>query len=204
MSSLKDLVKDASALRAAVARAAAANPLPVQVSQDQADQWMAKIYNLFTGVDSSEVDIALCYWSMVNGVGGEDDFSTKPPIVAGGISVPATQVFGDIVPVGIEGTARKFASTMFESYVPAVLKAYPELQTALSHRTAKAGLSHGQGGQVIDFVKGVTSATVGLSGDRNAAKQRLIAMKKAGGLSPGTTAPKVPEVVDEGPVDPRW
>jgi hypothetical protein len=193
---MKALVSDRAKLRAAVQKAVAASSLPGQVSMDQANGWMAEIANLFSGVDRGDVEVALCVWGILHGVGGEDDFATKPPVVAGGKTVAATAVFGKIVPVGVEGKARQFMSTFFESMVPAVLEADPGLQDALAPRCAKAGLSRGQAAQVVDFVRGVQPETAGLNVDRQRAKAVLIAAKNRGGRSPG--GPVSPVVEDLG------
>lgn len=196
---LAELAKDRAALRAAAQALAATIVPPGQISWDEANGYMARIANLFSGEPRVDVELSLAIWGSVNGVGGEDDFGTKPAIVVGSTTVAATDVFGKIVPTGVQGRARQFMSAYFEKDMPAVLDAFPELHDMLAPRVAKAGLNKGQTLQVIDFVKGVTSSTVGLSGDRAAAKARLVSLKSTSGRSPGgAPPPAVTEVLSGG------
>jgi len=199
VSSMEALIRDRTELRRVALQVATSVAAPGQMSTDEAGDYMAKIANLFTGVDRGEVEVGLCIWGMLNGTGGLDDYAGKPSIEIGGKEVPATVVFGEILPVGRAGKPRQFFSTMFEHSVPRLLDALPELHDMMASRVAKAGLERGQTLAMIDFVKGVTSSTAGLGRTRQGAKDVLIYRRAARGGQPAVHVPE-PTVVDLGAV----
>jgi hypothetical protein len=128
--------------------------VPGYMSLDEANRHFAAIRNLFPGVESVALELALAAWCIVNDVGGTQNFDTKPPIECGGYAIPATSVFGAIVPTGVEGKARQFAATKLEDAALLVLKHSPEVRVGLGPRLAEAGLSVGQEAAVVSFLKG--------------------------------------------------
>lgn len=186
---------DIKALRAAASEAADHINAPGQMSVDDANTYMAEIKNLFPGVDGVQVEIALAMWAALHDVGGTQDFSSKDPIVAGSISVPATRVFGGVVPVDNRGLPRKFCSTRFEGVVGALLNADPTFRQKLTPKAIRAGLQPGDELKVVSYVRGVTPATVSGGGDRQMAKDMLLNRRPATqGAQMNLSSPVVREI----------
>lgn len=185
--------------KAEVGKVLGSNPIASQLPQNDAINYMAKIRALFHNVDEYRIDLALCIWGILNGVGGLDDYVNKPPVVVASVSVPAYKIFGEIVPVGSAGIPRKLFSTVFEQYVVDILKSDVKLCNLLQPRMAKAGLKPGMELQLVDFVRGTTANTVGMASERNRAKTNLLRQKNATGRIPGDeTVPLAVQQVQRG------
>jgi hypothetical protein len=114
------------------------------------------------------------------------------------MEVPASVVFGEIIPVDDRGLPRQFAATILEAKARTFLDKMPWLTPMLDSRAAKAGLPGGDPFLVLDFVKGVTSATQGGANQRSSAKDNLLARRGAGPVADG--AAQEPKVHVGGPV----
>lgn len=180
MTSLADLLANQEALTAAVKEVRERVAPPGYMFTDEAEEYMAEIANLFKGENRNTIELTLCVWGMLNGTGGTDDYSTKPPVIVGAHEVSATAIFGTIIPIGAQGKVRQFFATQFEKHVPKILAAMPELHTQLAPRVAKAGLAPGQTLLAIDFVKGGTPETVGSGSTRSRVKESLLARRLTG------------------------
>lgn len=173
-STLASLVSDKKKLAEAAQTLSATIVAPGQMAADDANTYMASIRNLFPGEQAGSIELALACWAALQDVGGSQDFASKDPVIVGQTSVPATKIFGEIIPVDNRGLPRKFCSTRFEASMPAVLDAMPALRSKLTPKAIKAGLSAGDELKVISFVRGVTPSTVSGGGDRQAAKDMLL------------------------------
>jgi len=156
---------------------------PGHMSKDKAKAYMTKINALFDGEKEINVKFALAGWSAIHDVGAVQDFSGKPPVVCGARVVPATEIYGGVIPVTAEGLPRQFCATMFEEHIDTILQVFPQLHSILAARCASAGLPTSDPKAVISFVKGVTPATMGGNIKRMSAKTRL--------LSGNATSPKL-------------
>jgi len=145
-----------------------------QASQDEANAVFARIANLFPGVDRYVIDLSLFSWGALNGTGSGTDYGNSPDIEAGGIKIPATKVFGGIIPVDGRGMPRRIFSAYFEKNVKAYLEVLPELAPMLTARAAKMGNPGAAPLQLLDFVKGVTPGTAGGAAERQHGKDALI------------------------------
>jgi hypothetical protein len=152
---------------------------------------------LFPGVKRLEVDLALFAWGVLNGTGSNTDYTNAPPITAGGISVPATRVFGEILPLDSRGVPRKVFSTYFEGDSVRYLDAFPEFVPMLAARAAKAGQPGSPPILHVDFVRGVTASTMGNSLSRLAGKDNLLA-RRGKGAHVETRGGQVTPVVEMG------
>lgn len=163
-----------------------------QMSEDDATRYMGQIASLFGESSPADVELALCIWAVINDVGGTDDFAKKPPVVVDNVHVPATEIFGGIIPVGAEGLPRRFCSTRFEKYVGQIVDGSPKIQAVLNARCAKAGLPAGNFMAVISFVKGVTAETQGDASTRTIAKDAFLARRVGTGTVKGANRPVHP------------
>lgn len=175
---------------------------PGHMQKDVARAYMARVVQLF-GESEMKVAIAVAGWSAVHDVGNVQDFAAKPPIVCGSKVVPATAVFGDIIPVSMLGEPRQWCATMFEADVDKVLMVMPQVKTILAARCAEAGLPSSDPKAVITWVKGVTTNTAGNGVARVQAKHNLLARNanSAGGAGAAKVASSaVREAVVEAPI----
>jgi len=121
------------------------------------------------------VEMALFLWGALNGTGADTDYAHSPAIKAGGIAVPATAVFGGVLPVSEQGVPRKVFSSYFEEMAPVLVESLPAgFADKLAARAAKAGVHRGSTMSLIDFVKGVTYATAANGSTRQGAKDALL------------------------------
>lgn len=153
---------------------------PGQMKKDDANAYFARISNLFSGVDRLTLDLALFGWAALHGTGADTNYAEAEPIEAGGVSHPATAVFGGIIPVDSRGYPRKAFSTYFEVNAVRYLEVLPELSTMLTSRAAKSGFPGAPPLMLIDFVKGVTASTIGDAGIRVSMKDNLLARRGKG------------------------
>jgi len=163
---------------------------PGQISVDEAKRYFAQVANLFAGVDRLELELALFSWGALHGTGSKTDYSKAEPIVAGGVTVKATQVFGGVFPIDDRGLARRAFSTMFELKAERYLAALPELGRMLAARAARAGRPGASPLVLLDFVKGVTASTLGDSGTRQAMKDELL-RRRVNSSGPSVSTPVV-------------
>jgi len=177
---LAAILNDPSALRELALEAANATAAPGQISQDEANRYMSRIVNLFPGANRAVVELRLFTWGALNGTGADTDYAGMPDIEVDGMRVQATSIFGDIIPVSSAGIPRKFFSTYFEKMAPLLVAASPELVDKLAARCARACVRRGDVLSVLDFVKGVTSATAGSGSERQRAKDLLILRRSKG------------------------
>jgi len=188
-----DDMSDLVALKAAAARVRGTLVPPGQVHPDVAADYMSKIANLFSGVDRTEIDMALFAWGALNGTGSETNYAQALPIEAGGKKVEATRVFGTILPVNAQGIPRKVFSTYFEKKAAVYLEVLPEIGDMLRNRAARAGIANAAPLLLIDFVKGVSAATAGDGMERQSVKDTLLSRRGKRITDSGSvqTVPKV-------------
>jgi len=158
---------------------------PGHLEEEKVKKYLTRIYALFEGQAEIDVQIVLGGFAIVHDVGATQDFSVKPDIKVGTVSVNPSRIFGDIIPITVEGEARKFCATLFEKNIKVLLSIYPEAATMLAARSAKAGQPAANPEAVISFVKGVTPSTMGLNSERQRAKAVLLRGNRAGALGAG-------------------
>jgi len=118
--------------------------------------------------------MALFSWGALHGTGSNTNYTIAEPITVGGMKVPATEVFGEIIPVDSRGLPRKAFSTYFEEKAVKYLSYLPELGPKLAARAAKAGHAGAPPLALIDFIKGVTPSTSGGAASRQHLKATLL------------------------------
>jgi hypothetical protein len=159
---------------------------PGHMEKDKAEAYMAQIVQLF-GQPEMDVKVALGGWCCTHDVGAVQSFADKPDIVCGTVSVAAKKVFGDIIPISVQGEPRQFCATMFEKDIDVLLQIFPQLNDILAARCASAGFPASNPKAVISFCKGVTPATVGSNTARIRAKAALLNRNALGSNNSGAT-----------------
>lgn len=187
---------DADAIKSLAARCGNNIPAPGYMAQDDCKAYLAQIYNLFPGVDQVEVEMTLAKWCILHDVGGEQGHAEKPPIEAGGISVPANRVFGEVIPSDRRGLPRQFAATMFEKMVPVILDACPEIRAALTPRAIERGSRAGDEVFVVSFVKG---GVPGSTASHARAKAKRVGVTRSPPVVSSPAEPYVSEVPRSAP-----
>lgn len=183
------LAAEMAELEAAAAQVRGGLVAPGQMSKDEAGRYFARVANLFPGVERLTVDLAVFAWGALHGTGSKTNYTEADPIEVGGVKVPATEVFGGIIPVDARGLPRKAFSTYFEEKAVKYLAVLPELGPKLSARAAKSGNAGAPPITLIDFVKGVSASTSGGSASRQHAKDTFLRRRGVGaGVEAGAPA----------------